>query len=180
MESRVPVCVYDLIGLFAFGCRYKRLKAELDVCDAMQRAIPPSFLKGNAWYHSGNWGFVNNPFRRGNAFLPITYMDFTDPWSHIPQLLCHLLCRKKVRDLKTYKGIFFRRVRKMAFWGLRGWNEAFEKSLRHLKPCHFKARASKALVAGVCEELSEASRLPLEVVYSRALRPALLPFPDAL
>ena len=117
MESRVPVCVYDLIGLFAFGCRYKRLKAELDVCDAMQRAIPPSFLKGNAWYRSGNWGFVNNPFRRGNAFLPITYMDFTDPWSHIPQLLCHMLCRKKVRDLKTYKGIFFRRVGKMAFWG---------------------------------------------------------------
>ena len=180
MENRVPLCVYDLIGLFAFGCRYERLKEELDVCDAMQRCVPPSFLRGHAWYLSGNWGFVNNPFRRGNAFLPITYMDFTDPWSHIPQLLCTLLCRREIRALKTYKGIFFRRVRKMEHWGLRGWNEAFEKSLRHLRPCHFKARASKALVEGVCVELSEASRLPLEVVSSRPLLRALLPSPAAL
>ena len=46
MESRVPVCVYDLIGLFAFGCRYKRLKAELDVCDVVwQRTAFESVLE---------------------------------------------------------------------------------------------------------------------------------------
>ena len=180
MEKRVPVCVYDLIGLFAYSMRYTRLKDELNVCHAMQKAIPPSFLKPNAWYRSGNWGFVNNPFRRGNAFLPITNMQFTDPWSHLPEMVCTLLCKQQVRALKTYKGIFFRRVRRMKYWGLKGWNEAFQKSLRHLQPIHFKSRASRALVEGVCEELSEASTLPLEIVCSPALQRVLRLFPAAL
>ena len=170
MENRVPVCVYDLIGHFAFSMPYQQLKEQLDVCHAFQEAVPPSFLKPNAWYRSGNWGFVNNPLRRGNAFLPITDMEFSEPWSHMSQLLSTLLCKRQVRALKTYKGIFFRRVKYMESWGLRGWNHAFVESFQHLKPIHFRARASRALVEGVCAELSLASTLPLSVVYSPALR----------
>lgn len=180
MSVRVPTCVFDIIGEFAFSLRYEELRDQLDVCAAVQKAVPPSFLQPNAWYRSGNWGFVNNPLRRGNAFLPITDMVFTKPWGHLPSTVCRLLDRRAVRELKTYRAIFFRRVNTMERRGLMGWNSAFNKSLRHIRPAHFTVRALPALVQCVCAELSEACPIPFHILYSRSLLRASRPSPAAL
>ena len=180
MGERVPTVLYDLIGGFAWGIPYKQLKEQLDVCHAFQVSVPPSFLKPNAWYRCNNWSFVNNPLRRGNAFLPIHDMEFSEPWSNVPEKMCAQLCKRGVRALKTYKAIIVRRVAYMKRWGLRGWNDAFQRSLKFLEPCHFRERAPIALVEGVCAELLEASVLPLTIVYSASLQHVSRPSRAAL
>ena len=180
MRSDVPIVLLDLIADFAYDMPAHRLWDEVCVCAAVQECVPPCFLKPHAWYRSMNWGHVNNPFRRGNHVLPITHMQFLDPWSHLPETVCTLLCRRRVREAKTYKGIFFRRQRNMSHSGLLGWNEAFALSWCKLRPEHFKPRAIRALSEGVCEELGEASQLPQWLFSSPAWRRVLQLYPAAL
>ena len=155
---QLPTCLQDLICEIAWDLPWGYIKWDVDQCCTIQECVPPNFFLATN-YLRDHWGYVNSPYRKGNAYYPRTFLEMTPCWNDVPLAFVCMLSKVRVRDLKTYKAIFLRRVTDLGSSNLRAWNRVYD-SLTNLKLCHFQRSANQSFLREVLLELSEASRFP--------------------
>jgi len=155
----LPTCLQDLCTDFAFRSEYRFVQYDVDRCAMIQECVPPSFVVAVV-FHKDRWGYINSPFRKGNAYFPTWRIDQESVWNGVPAAFACALHRQRVRGLRTYKGIIFRRLDHMLKHNFGLWNETYTKVFSKLKPCHFRKNAQRSFVEVILAEISEASLLP--------------------
>ena len=155
----LPTDLKNIVTDIAFGLTYAELKADVRKCALIQDAIPPSFLVA-VLFHQKKWGYVNTPYKQGNAYHPTKKLDWRPVWNGIPQAFCCGIHKENIRELKTYKGIILRRLHTMLKQDFAGWNEMFHKVFSKLKKEHFRKNIRQSFVDQLLWEISDASALP--------------------
>jgi hypothetical protein len=157
----LPECLQDLVTMFAFGANYKIIKYDIERCQIIQDCIPPSFLVAVVFYKY-RWGYVNSPFRAGNGYYPSWLIDYESVWNGVPTAFVCMICKERIRQNKTYKGIIFRRISEMLGNNFREWNSTYESVFSKLNDSHFRVNSQRSFREEILYELSEASPLPPE------------------
>ena len=155
----LPSVLQDLICSIAFDITYLELQEDIAKCALVQESVPPSFLVA-VLFHAKKWGYVNTPFKKGNAFYPTRRLEWTPVWNGIPLAFCCGINKEAIRGLKTYKAIVLRRLAKMLQSDFSGWNSMYKNVFSKLKAEHFSKNARRSFVDQILLELSEASPLP--------------------
>lgn len=156
--SRLPTVLQNLVCDIAWELPYDYIKWDVDQCATIQECVPPAFFLATC-FRRDQWGSVNSPYRRGNDYIPRTFLEMSPCWNDVPLALVCMICKDRVRELKTYKAIFLRRVSMLRANDLRAWNDLYD-GLKRLRLCHFQRCSNQSFLREVLLELSEASPFP--------------------
>ena len=154
----LPTCLQDLVCDIAWGLPYGYIKWDVDQCAVVQACVPENFMYA-LHHYKYRWGYINSPYRRGNAYYPRTYLKMSPCWNSVPLAFACMICKERVRSLKTYKGIFLRRVKMLDDHDLKDWNIVF-KAFKLLRLSHFQRNANRSFVRQILLDVSEACPFP--------------------
>ena len=156
---RLPTVIQDLISDIAFGISYTELKADVEKCAIIQDSIPPCFLVA-VCFHVKKWGYINTPYKQGNAYHPTSKLDWRPVWNGIPLAFCCGIQKEAIREIRTYKGVILRRLNHMLQQDFSGWNKMYAQVFSKLRKEHFRKNIPRSFVQEILYELSVASPLP--------------------
>ena len=156
--SALPECLQDLVCDIAWGLPFSYIKWDVDQCATIQACVPPDFFLAVS-YRRDQWGYVNSPYRKGNAYFPRTFLEMSPCWNDVPLAFVCMISREHVRALKTYKAIFLRRVSRLGNSDLTQWNSVCT-ALKRLRFSHFQRSANRSFLREVLKEIAESSCFP--------------------
>ena len=149
-DDLITLCVSYVWDLTSF-----ELKDDLDFYIQWQRYVPHMFLQ-TAVLDTRFWYTVANPMCKYNPYYPRKYLSLrpADIWSPSLRSLGSMICKEKIRSLKTYKGCVLRWIddctsNRHLFY----WFYLARRVLSRLKITHFQTRAPCFFVREALEEI---------------------------
>ena len=100
----LPTDLLNIVLSFDLLCSVAELAEDLNFYISWQRTVPAMFLTASL-LDTRYWYNVANPMLRYHPFTPRRYLRMRpcDIWSQTLPALTNMICRERVREIRTYK-----------------------------------------------------------------------------
>ena len=141
---------------FVWGITACELRSDLDFYIQWRKHVPPMFLEPST-LETRFWYNVANPLCRYHPYHPRKYLSLrpSDIWSASLPALGSMLCREKVRMVKTYKRCIMRWIsdcitnRHIFFWFV-----LIDKVFKRINFEHFRVQVPSSFVQESLREIA--------------------------
>ena len=155
-------CFYlhdDLVNVvlgFLWKVTAQELRDDFRFYATWHKTVPPIFLSGSVLYKDF-WYEVANPLSRHNPYVPRKYITLrpNDIWNFNLIALGTMICRERIREIKTYKRCAQRWIMDCVAGSKPEYYQILHKKLfTRLKISHFQSRAPTCFLAEVFSQLA--------------------------